>query len=66
MSPKIDLPMYIVKPKNGGEAGVHLLSVGRLVPHKGHAVLLDAVSDLSDNIEDSSDKIEIIRITRNI
>jgi glycosyltransferase involved in cell wall biosynthesis len=50
MSPKIDLPTYIVKPKNGGEAGVHLLSVGRLVPHKGHAVLLNAVSDLSDNI----------------
>ncbi len=50
MFPKIDLPAYTVCRKehlDGKLHEVHLLSVGRLVPHKGHAVLIEAAAGLS-------------------
>ena len=58
VSPKIDLPRNgregAVARKAKKEAYAHvdsidILCVGRLVPHKGHSVLLDAVSMLSGN-----------------
>lgn len=46
MFPRIDLPDYRVCRKTGDYGTVRLLSVGRLVQHKGHAVLIEAVSML--------------------
>ena len=44
--PRIDLQKkeFSAKPMSPGDCPLHLLSVGRLVVHKGHAVLLEAVS----------------------
>ncbi|MBN1306904.1 MAG: glycosyltransferase family 4 protein [Chitinispirillaceae bacterium] len=48
--PRIDLPDYQVCRKEPREGIVRLLSVGRLVPHKGHAVLIAAVSLLKGSV----------------
>ncbi len=45
--PKIDLPPFSLSEKNGDKELIRLLSVGRLVPHKGHAQLVDAVAGLA-------------------
>lgn len=45
--PKIDLPPFSLSEKEGGKEQVRLLSVGRLVPHKGHKQLIDAVAGLA-------------------
>ncbi len=46
MVPRIDLPDYKVGHKRVSDGVIHLLSVGRLVPHKGHALLIEAVAML--------------------
>jgi len=46
--PRIELPKYT--GNNPDMSILHLLCVGRLVPHKGHSVLIEAVSMLPDNI----------------
>ena len=46
--PKIDVPVYdITENARSGRDVVHLLSVGRLVPHKGHANLISALAQLT-------------------
>lgn len=40
----VDLSAFFPRQRSGGKEDVRLLAVGRLVPQKGHAVLLDAVS----------------------
>ena len=42
-TPKIDLPDFSIASKPPHSATITLLSVGRLVPHKGHRVLIDAL-----------------------
>ena len=47
--PKIDLPAFSPDEKIPVRNTVHLLSVGRLVPHKGHALLIEASARLAEN-----------------
>lgn len=44
--PRIDLPRFDLSSKRRCRENVQLISVGRLVPHKGHAVLVDAAAML--------------------
>ncbi|MBN1575460.1 MAG: glycosyltransferase [Chitinispirillaceae bacterium] len=48
--PRIDLPDYRVCRKELRDGTIQLLSVGRLVPHKGHDVLIEAVSLLKGSL----------------
>lgn len=50
MFPRIDLPDYRVCRKTDDNSYIHLLSVGRLVPHKGHAILIEATALLPKEI----------------
>ena len=52
MSPRIELPPFGVHlhTKIKPVQHPHILTVGRLVPHKGHALLIKAIHFLSDNI----------------
>ena len=49
--PKIDLPAFVLENKKWNRTPVQLLSVGRLVPHKGHATLIEAAAMLADQPE---------------
>ncbi|MBN1758693.1 MAG: glycosyltransferase family 4 protein [Chitinispirillaceae bacterium] len=49
--PKIDLPAFVLENKKWNRNRVELLSVGRLVPHKGHAILIEAAARLTDQPE---------------
>jgi phosphatidylinositol alpha-1,6-mannosyltransferase len=48
--PKIDLPVFKRKLSPTNSSCFNILSVGRFVKHKGHLVLLDAVSNLTHSI----------------
>lgn len=53
---QLDPPRIVLKkegrpPKQADDRTLRLLSVGRLVPHKGHAVLLEAVSLLPPGLD---------------
>ncbi len=48
--PKIDLSLYKKEQPQTISNSFNILSVGRLVKHKGHSVLMDAVSDLTHSI----------------
>ncbi|MCX7725540.1 MAG: glycosyltransferase family 4 protein [Chitinispirillaceae bacterium] len=49
--PRIDLPDYKIEEKNYNRKEINILSVGRLVPHKGHFILIKALSLLKVNIK---------------
>jgi glycosyltransferase involved in cell wall biosynthesis len=48
--PKIDCPVFSIADKHPKAGMVNLLSVGRLVPHKGHAFLIQAVNSIDTTI----------------
>jgi phosphatidylinositol alpha-1,6-mannosyltransferase len=48
--PKIDLPDFFITDKHRDSGTIRLLSVGRLVPHKGHAFLIEAVRRINSGI----------------
>ena len=47
--PKIENKEYVVKDPSLSGSTLHVLTVGRLVPHKGHEMLVRAMSILSAN-----------------
>lgn len=49
--PRIELPDYKIEEKNYNKEKIDILSVGRLVPHKGHSILIKAFSLLKVNID---------------
>ena len=48
--PKIEKPSFPLLFRKYSNGEINLLSVGRLIPHKGHRVLLDSVSILPEGI----------------
>jgi glycosyltransferase involved in cell wall biosynthesis len=50
MVPKINLKNIVFHPEKHDDESISILSVGRLVPHKGHLILIDAIAALQKTL----------------